>query len=610
MPLAAPTGLTVTRLRAVGEDGFSVSGSYFPGPREISIYGLVQWTNSESAEHTVEVVTGCSTMCHISTWNQKTILPKGTNTADVLLAKFYSSVLQGYQPANISVQLRGASGDSTATTTTKTVDLSSITTPVFSTSMAVAFGTSLTLPVWDSVLWKPTLTISNESGESVLTYDLSRITSDKVTIPSSLVAGKNYKAVLQGRPDFERKVDYVPEGAFSFYQILPSGLGVQSLVFAISSGTYPFSVFAKSVRVIKNEQLRIRLDASHPSTFEIVSGAPAGFAIERTLDASYLVGTPIELGVSSVVIRGTRTSDSTQTTATVSITVVAGSSSVSGLKIIVNPGWLNNGLAFNVGDRVTVQLASLPSSGVAWMATGLPPGLVIDPATGLISGTATTQGRFMASVVASARVGNSTVGSSDGGNFILPKLEESLPAQITFTIRASATGGDTSGGGTIQSNPALTRIPWILSKWTLTDLQVFARIRAVQSTLIDSKSAMRLKVGDNINFAVFFIGSDDRPFALDPSRLRVTIRPDDNLESALVFDSKTSPAAVTTEPDPYYLLAASTAGRERQIVQEWVEDTGKNEPLPCVADVDWTKDGQHFSSASFPVLLELDVTRP
>jgi hypothetical protein len=92
--------------------------------------------------------------------------------------------------------------------------------------------------------------------------------------------------------------------------------------------------------------------------------------------------------------------------------------------------------------------------------------------------------------------------------------------------------------------------------------------------------------------------------------LRLTIRPADNLEAALVFESETSPAAVTTEPDPYYLIAASTAGRQRQTVQEWVEDSGKNEPLACVADVDWIKDGQHFSSASFPVLLELDVTRP
>lgn len=601
MPLAAPTGLTVTRLRAVGEDGFSVSGSYFPGPREIRIYGLVQWTNSESADHTVEVVTGCSSMCHISTWNEKTILQKGANSADVVLAKFYASVAQGYQSANISVQLRGASGDSTATTTTKTVDLSSIATPMFSTNMGVSFGTSLTLPVWDGVLWKPILTISDDGGSSVATYDLSAISSDKVTLPLNLSAGTNYKAVLQGKPDFERKIDYVPEGAFAFYQILASSLGVQSLVFSIPATSFPFAAYPQQVRAIKDQQLRTRLEASHPSTFEIVSGAPAGFAIEQILDASFLVGTPIALGVSSVVVRATRISDAAQANATISLTVVAEGSSDNRIKIIVNPGWINNGLAFSVGDRVAVQLASNPSGGVSWIANGLPPGLIIDPATGLISGTAITEGRFIASVVARSSFNSGII------KFVaFPALQESLPAQITFTIRAAAAGG----GAIAPNNPALTRIPWILSKWTLTDLQILARTRAVQSTLMDAKNGIRLKVGDNINFAVLFVGGDDRPFELAPDRLRVTIRPADNLEGALVFDSENSPAAVTTEPDPYYLLAASTAGRQRQIVQEWVEDSGKNEPLLCVADVDWTKDGQHFSSASFPVLLELDVTRP
>ena len=512
MPLAAPTGLTITRLRAVGEDGFSVSGSYFPGPREIRIYGLVQWTNGESADHTVEVVTGCSSMCHISTWNEKTILEKGANTADVLLAKFYASVAQGYQSADISVQLRGPSGDSTATTTTRTIDLSSIATPMFSTNMGVNFGTSLTLPVWVGVLWKPELTITDDNGAIVQSYNLSNITSDKVTLPSTLVAGRNYKAILQGKPDFERKIDYIPQGAFAFYQILASSLGFQSLVFSIATGTYSYSVYAQSVRAIKDQQIRIRLEASHASTFEIVSGAPSGFAIERTLDGSYLVGTPIALGVASTVVRGTRISDSSQATATISITVVADSVSDNRVKIIVNPGWLNNGLAYTVGDRVAVQLASVPSNNIVWTAAGLPPGLIIDPDSGLISGTTTTEGRFISSVVAGPFYRR--LGGPDG----ISQTSDSLPAQITFTIRAAATGGAGSGA-TAPSNPAISRIPWILAEWTLTDLQVLARTRAVQSTLLDAKAGMRLKVGDNINFALFFVGGDDRPFQLAPSRL-------------------------------------------------------------------------------------------
>jgi len=57
-------------------------------------------------------------------------------------------------------------------------------------------------------------------------------------------------------------------------------------------------------------------------------------------------------------------------------------------------------------------------------------------------------------------------------------------------------------------------------------------------------------------------------------------------------------------------MPVTTGNREREVALEWAEDNGKNEPLPCVADLDWTKDGKVYSSRTFPVLLELDVTRP
>jgi hypothetical protein len=597
MPLATPTALTVTRLRAVGEDSYAVSGSYFPGPKEIRIYGLVKWTNSESADHTVEVVTGCSSMCHISTWNETVVLEKGSDSADVLLAKFYASVAQGYQTANISVQLRGASGDSSVVSTTTTANLSVVGT--YSSNFALSFGTALILPSWSTVLWKPTLSINeNDTGAQVASFNLSSLLSEKIQLPNNLVAGKLYKATIDGRPDFERKVGYIPEGAFPYYQILPSSLGTQSFVFSVGATVNPFSVASKSVRAVKNQNIRIPIEHTHPATFTILSGAPSGFVLENPDDSvarpavvnnsAALVGTPIALGVSTIAVRGTRISDGTQSTGTITLTVVDSGVTGNKIQITVNPGWLNNGLSYVQGDTISVALSATPSN-VTWRATGLPPGLSIVSSSGLITGKATTAGRYLASIVAAPA--DLSMG-----------LLESDPAIITFTIRSKE--------GSVDADPPSGRIPWLWSEWNLADLQVFARTREVQSTLFKKESKFTIKVGDNINFAVFFIGGDDRPFALDPTRLRITIRPGDNLEGSLVFDSDTAPAAVTTEPDPYYLLAASTAGRERQIVQEWVEDTGKNEPLPCVADVDWVKDGQHFSSASFPVLLELDVTRP
>jgi len=285
-------------------------------------------------------------------------------------------------------------------------------------------------------------------------------------------------------------------------------------------------------------------------------------------------------------------------------------------RIVTNPGWLNNGFSFQVGDRADVQFITDQRGelvvgqprpiGASWRAVGLPDGLTMNANTGLVSGIVSKAGRFLATIFAH--------------NKPLSSWSESDPVTITFTVRPAAGvgapgvgapgGGGGGPGGGVNAGSAAARLPWILEKWNLTDIQVFARNRNVESTLF-SDNKLKLKIGDNINFAVFFIGGNNVPFQLAPSRLRLTIRLADSLDDdTLVFESQTLPAAVTTEPDPYYLLAASTAGRERQIVQEWVEDTGKNDPLPCVADIDWIKDGQHFSSASFPVLLELDVTRP
>lgn len=416
--------------------------------------------------------------------------------------------------------------------------------------------------------------------------------AETIDLPAGLKPLNRYQAVLVAGAIFRPKVETIhPTLLIPYFTV--SELRTQTLDF-IAPDAESFSVVSKTARVIKNQSIKILLESSHAATFQILSGAPSGVSVSQSIplpdgtNAFYLVGTPQTAGAFDISVQATRSSDSVTATGTISLAVLD-SGDIERVQIITNPGWLNNGLAYVVGDRVLLQLASAPTE-TKWKAIGLPAGLNINEDSGVVSGVVSSAGRFLASFVASP---------ADPSSLLL----ESLPATITFTIRDAAGGG----GGT--SDP-ITRIPWVLSKWTLTDLQVLARSREVQSTLLDAKSGMRLKVGDNINFAVFFVGSDDRPFELAPERLRVTIRPADNIEGALVFESEDSPAAVTTEPDPYYLLQTSTSGRQRQTVQEWVEDSGKNEPLACVADVDWTKDGQHFSSASFPVLLELDVTRP
>jgi VCBS repeat-containing protein len=650
MPLANPTSLTITRLHAVNGDAPFIhpqTGQLIKRPSYFFIYGTVSWVNTETNPHSVE----------LTAQGQKTYLPKGSTTAYVQLGQtqtsskpYFFHPTTGSASATVSVQLRGASGDSSVVSASTTVDMTAV--PEFSGSLS--FGTALIIPNWTGVPWNPIFSIYDETGNLIprgsgYVGGSSLISGNEYGSFLPLIAGRTYKAVLSMGDRFKPVVQTItvpnPGGlggsanaVYTFGHFTAYSTVSQELFFSPDPALTNFTTVSESLKILSGSKVQILLKASHPATWVINSGAPSGFVITARNGVAgtdyYLEGTaPATLTTYSVSLTATRISDSTTANAAISFAVVASENPTDRIQIITNPGWLNNGLSYNVGDTVSVALASNPSNDgavrVIWSATGLPPGLSIDTKTGSITGRLTASGRFLASILVSPSAGN--------------LLEPSLPATITFTVRDAV--APPGGGGSQPSN----RIPWILAKWTLTDLQVLARTREVQSTLITatsssastptksgsanvqitdgnvtvssttsatanpssaSPSGLRLKVGDNINFAVFFVGADDRPFELAPSRLRVTIRPADNLEGSLVFESEDTPAAVTTEPDPYYLLATSTSGRQRQTVQEWVEDTGKNEPLACVADVDWIKDGQHFSSASFPVLLELDVTRP
>jgi hypothetical protein len=250
--------------------------------------------------------------------------------------------------------------------------------------------------------------------------------------------------------------------------------------------------------------------------------------------------------------------------------------------ITTNSSIAREGVTTTTSDSVSISFESTPSP-ASWNAIGLPPGVSIDQ-QGSISGRPTKAGTFFASITA----------KSDD-------FDVSLPTTIKFTVTAGQTA--------IPSNTAAQRSPWLLNQWELTDLHIAARSRLVESTLFDD-GGLRMKLGDAINFAVFFVDSLDAVFALAPTQLRLTIRKADNLDDLIIFKSANPPTSATQEGQTYYLMPVTTGNREREVALEWAEENGNNEPLECVADLDWIKDGRTYSSRTFPVLLELDVTRP
>jgi hypothetical protein len=332
----------------------------------------------------------------------------------------------------------------------------------------------------------------------------------------------------------------------------------------------PFTAEPVEETVVKNRPFRFELIATHRAVWEFRTTPPTGVSIQQDLAfgtglafgtspglGAFLVGSLAQEGNSTINLRARKFLDfnaTAETTAT--LNVVA---SLPRTTIAISSAIAREAIDARVGAPVNIALAATPSP-ARWQAVGLPPGLSIDQ-DGAIGGSPTQPGSWIASVTAQA-----------AGAF-----DVSLPLVLKFNVGVGATALDTA---------ASRRVPWLLTDWTLTDLQVIARSRQVESTFFESGGNLRIKLGDDITFAVFFVGADDAPFALAPTALRVTVRTQANLDDVIVFKATAAPPAIVRDGMTYYELAARTGNKEREIALEWVEQAEEpNAPLPCVADL-------------------------
>ena len=573
----------------------STGNASFP-PNSFEVYGTVTWTNTESTAHAVVLTIN----------GQETYLLSGaTKVQNVLLGTWTAPQLAA-KTVTISVYLKSPTETSSTATATPSVDGAAA--AAFSGTMSIS-GNDVLLPAWTGAInvdgFNQIGRFSFNLGNASSPVDVKP--SDESVAMPGLVQSQVYRAALTvfssaltTRTFSYRMLDrlvpfttYWTAGTVTqfdqlvFDQLVFAPVS-QDLFFTAPAPVAPFTATSITTRLVRNTPAKLRLNATYRATWAISSGNPGGFAIEYTPvnfgtalgpDEAYLVGTPNTAGTFTINLTATRVGSANTATATVSVTVV---DSLPRTTVATNSAIAKEGLTLSTGDSVNIAFQSTPAP-ASWIATGLPPGVSIDQ-QGNVTGKPTTAGVYFASITAQAT-----------------DFDVSLPTTIRFAVGV--------GGTPIDSSTAAQRSPWLLSQWELTDLHIIARSRQVESTLFDG-GKLRIKLGDAINFAVFFVDSANAVFAMAPTQLRLTIRKADNLDDLIIFKSSTPPASATQESQTYYLMPVTTGNREREVVIEWAEDNKENKPLEAVADLDWIKDGKTYSSRSFPVLLELDVTRP
>ncbi len=110
-----------------------------------------------------------------------------------------------------------------------------------------------------------------------------------------------------------------------------------------------------------------------------------------------------------------------------------------GALTLANPGPQEDGL--NVASSLQLVVNAAPGAAVTYSASGLPPGMTINPATGLVSGTPTLAGTF--AVTATASEG----GSSDSQSFAWTIIRASYA--FDFASFASSSGLTTNGKASV-----------------------------------------------------------------------------------------------------------------------------------------------------------------
>lgn len=350
--------------------------------------------------------------------------------------------------------------------------------------------------------------------------------------------------------------------------------------------------------------LRFKLEANVSDvTWELTGTVPEWVS----LDGDTLVVTPSVTTQSYVMVQAT---DSVPTVKSAKITIRPLPRPTPPV-VSLSKTVLNNGFSYKVGDPIVIQ-PSAPGA-TEWEVT-LPAPLHYDRLTGRVYGTMLDVGteRFMIAWRARKTI--------TAGNQIVSS-DWSAPLEVPVKISPPDAG----------TNLAAARFGWLDDEWTLTDLQVdlisrevsTSRLvkRAVATTGTDAagkavqvsatRTTLVIKLHETKNFAVLFLKGNSGISLDDLNKVRLAIRPADNLFPPLFLVSDASPSAVEADDgNVYYLLSGKLKDSAKgQLLAQLDQYFGENKALPGIAEVEWTIDSSVYKSQSFNVDLEMDVVR-
>ncbi len=308
------------------------------------------------------------------------------------------------------------------------------------------------------------LTGSNAFGTSaqftlqiVITLGPPVITSSLTASGGEGIAFTPYQITATNPPHTAFGATGLPPGL----SVSPSGL-ITGTPAAASSGLYPVNISATNAAGTGNATLNITISQQAPVNTSLAPPAgQTGVAYSFQITANFAptsfnaTNLPPGLSVSTTtgLISGIPTAAGTFNTATITSTNGSGSDTDTvTFTIALGPPVISSSAAAggNVGFAFSYQIVA-SNSPTLYAASTLPPGVTINPGTGLISGTPTATGTFSGTMSATNATATTTVPLTITIGVGVPVVTSATVAGTTgqlFSYQVIATNGPTSYGAT------------------------------------------------------------------------------------------------------------------------------------------------------------------